>query len=162
MTGMRKDSSPNKVRSKLRTGGILVILSLFLLTTLTNPVAAQESGTGSNMDFFCEKTDKYGNVVEPGEPGYEQASYDTIVYLLQNVIGVFMVVGPIAGIVVGLYATVASVLIPGGDDGSNYTKTRRNSLLFGFGIPIFALMLKALSGAYLPYNVGCIVPPLPI
>lgn len=153
--------------SKATRACAIALLALFLVSGLATPAVAQSSSDTSEedspMDFLCEKTDKYGNTIEPGEPGYSQAEYKhDVVKLLQNVIGVFMVAGPVGGTVVGLYATVAGVLQPGGDEGNNYTKVRRNSMLLGFGVPIFAVGYKVLSNAILPYDTGCIVPPLGI
>jgi len=153
-------------RSRLVTTGTAALIALiFLMSIGAAPAAAQfsdEEKEGSPTDFLCKKYDSYGNVVYQGEPGYAEAEYEPIVYLLQNVVGVFMVVGPAGGVIVGLYATVAGVLQPGGDgDRGKYTKMRRNSLLLGFGVPISAYAFKLLGEAILPYNTGCIIPEIP-
>ena len=155
-------------RSRYASIGVAALVAMILFVSIGSaPAAAQWGGDGGDEDrhpaeFLCIKYDEYDNEVYPGEPGYEDAEYEPIVYLLQNVIGVFMVIGPVAGVVVGLYATVAGVLSPGGEDGGNYTRMRRNSLLLGFGVPIAAYVYKLLGEAILPYNTGCIVPDLPL
>lgn len=143
-----------------------VFVGALALSIITMPASGQFEEPPDDSphitEFLCVKEDSFGNVIQPGAPGYESAEYHTAVYLIQSGIGILMVLGPVAGILVALYATTVGIVSSGGDGSPNYAKMRRNALVGGFLIPIAALGLQILSEAFFPYNIGCIVPEIPI
>jgi len=70
-----------------------------------------------------------------------------------------MVMGPVCGIIVFLFATVArSAQLSDDGNAGKYEKARRDAIVYGFSVPIMAYALEVLSGAILGMDIHCIVP----
>jgi p-aminobenzoyl-glutamate transporter AbgT len=118
---------------------VFLVLCVFLMA-FSGQAAAAQSGSDN---ILCK------------DNGEAVPSSENLVTILADVVSVFMVFGPVAGVVVALYASVASSATPSDDDKSDL---RRNSLLAGFSVPIIAYGLEALAGNILNEPISCIIP----
>lgn len=119
--------------------GSVVLLSVFvILTALSAPVAAQ--GT-SNTDWLCD----------------DQGSQD-FVNRIEAIIGVFMLMGPVLGVLVWMFATVSMTASLSDRGGTNYSQIRRDSILYGFSVPIAAWAFDLLAKVLFGFNISCVIP----
>ena len=137
--------------STARRLGTVFLIAVLAMSFAVTPAAADHTDdhttddtSGADKNFLCQD-------------GEATSSSEDLVNILQNLVGAFMVIGPVGGIIVALYATVAASAKPS-DEGGDYQTLRRNSLLGGFSVPIGAYALQTLSGALLGFDISCIVP----
>lgn len=141
---------PQSTRHVQKFASALIVLSLVSMMFAT-PVAAT---TGVLLQQGEVLEEDGANFLCDGE-GSAQPGADNAVGLIQNGVAVLLVLAPVAGIGIALYATFMGTVK---NESGEWNKYRRNALIGGFGIVLLAYVLQAAAGPLLGYDVGCIIP----
>ena len=154
----RLPASSSAARSRIGRSVTIFLLVLVVGPSLMAGTAAADDGGLELCHKAYEGTDNYN--IMPEESAYDNSNteYKDFVSVLRNFVGALMVMGPVCGIVMFLFATVARSAQFSNDGDGKYMKMRRDALVYGFSVPIAAYGLEVLAHAILGMEISCIVP----